>query len=290
MTQVLASQGLVPLAAPVPSPPLYDLLAAATLVDPASDRWLGGVWTGGDVPGPAYTHDPCSSGTDRVKAGAGEIPDNVAGRFTVYLPGFCTAQGIGPDADFWTDKLKLVFQAHEGRAVERVLATGDGHSTLGPFLGDPNMETLGGGAVTALRALELLETEIGLNEGTGIIHAAPATATAWAASSLVTIARGQMRTQLGTVVAVGRGYIGVHPASTGAPASDQEWAFASGPIEILRDPEVLAVPGNYAEALDRSLNDVLFIAERPYAFNWIARQSDTDDDHTQAGVLVDLVP
>jgi hypothetical protein len=211
------------------------------------------------------------------------------GRFSVYLSGFCTAQSVGPQPTFWTDRLRLAFQVYEGAAVERTLATGDGHTTLGPYLGDPNMEVLGGGVVTPQRALQLLETEIALH-GSGIIHAAPATYTAWRAETLVESTRGVMYTTLGTPVAVGAGYIGVVPDGEGALATDQEWAFASGPIQIYRDDTIEIVPDRYSEAIDRSNNDVLFLAERPYLFNWIARQDANDDDHVQAGVLIDLVP
>jgi len=212
----------------------------------------------------------------------------MSGTFNVYLSGFCTAQSIGPNPTFWTDRLRLAFQLFEGAAVERVLATGDGHTTLGSYLGDPNMEVLGGGVVSALRALELLETEIALAGG-GMVHVAPATATAMISLDLITGVRGVMQTYLGTPVAVGAGYIGVAPDGHAAPASDQEWAFASGPIQIYRG-EIETVPDRYADAFDRGLNDVLYIAERPYLFNWIARQDSADDDHVQAGVLIDLVP
>lgn len=288
MTAIAAPAGFVPLDAPIPVPRPFDLLAAATLVDPTNPRWLAGGWTGGDSPGPAYTHDPCSTGTDRVKASAGDIASQMSGTFNVYLSGFCTAQSIGPNPTFWTDRLKLAFQVYEGAAVERVLATGDGHSTLGSYLGDPNMEVLGGGVVSALRGLELLETEIAMAGG-GMVHVAPATATALISLSVIAPVRGVMRTLLGTPVAVGAGYIGVTPDGEAAPAADQEWAFASGLIQIYRG-EIETVPDRYADAFDRSMNDVLYIAERPYLFNWIARQDSADDDHVQAGVLIDLVP
>jgi hypothetical protein len=48
------------------------------------------------------------------------------------------------------------------------------------------------------------------------------------------------------------------------------------------------VPTSYAQALDRAMNDVLFLAERPYVLNWIGRQNTTDDENVQAGILVDL--
>ena len=114
-----------------------------------------------------------------------------------------------------------------------MLATGDGHQTLGSYLGDPNMEVLGGGVVSALRGLELLETEIALAGG-GMVHVAPATATAMISANLLTAVRGVMQTYLGTPVAVGAGYIGVTPDGEASPAADQEWAFASGPIQIYR--------------------------------------------------------
>jgi len=281
--------GLVPLQAPLPSPRQFDLLAAATLVEPTTDRWLGGAWTGGDVPGPASTHDPCSRGTLRAKADPGDIGSQISGRFIVYLPGFCQAASIGPNPDFWTDRLSLAFQVYEGAAIERVLATGDGHGTLGPYLADENMEELAGGAaVTALRGLELLEEAIAVH-GTGIIHAAPATAISLDGLGATENLRGQKRTRLGTPIAVGAGYTGVDPDDAATPASDQQWAFASGPIEVYRS-DIITNPGNYSEALDRSLNDVMFYAERPYLFNWIARQDPDDGNHVQAGALIDLVP
>ncbi len=286
----MAPAGLVDLQAPVPAPRPFSLLDAATLIDPTSNRWLGGAWVGGYPVGPAHAHDPCSTGTNRIKEMNDPMGEAMTGRFTVYMDAFCTAQGVGTDETWLTDRLKLAFQVYEQAEVERVLATGDGHATLGPYLGDVNMETLGGGTVGALRGLEVLETEIAKN-GTGIIHATPAIATAWASDSLIISARNQMRTVAnGTPVAVGAGYIGAFPAGGSAPAADQEWAFASGPIEIYRDPTISTVPENYSEALDRSLNDLRFIAERSYLFNWIARQDSGDDNHIQAGVLIDLVP
>jgi hypothetical protein len=288
VTTITAPAGLVPLQAPIPSPRPFDLLAAATLVDPTNNRWLAGGWTGGDAPGPAWTHDPCSTGTDRVKASAGDIPQQMSGTFNVYLTGFCTAQSVGPEPTFWTDRLRLVFQVFEGAAVERVLATGDGHATLGSYLGDSNMEYLGGAVTTINRGLQLLETEIARCGG-GMIHCAPATATAWISQNLIAPVRSVMQTKLGTPVAVGAGYIGVAPDGQAAPAADQEWAFASGPIQIYRG-DIQLVPDRYADAFDRALNDLLYIAERPYLFNWIARQDGSDDAHVQAGVLIDLVP
>jgi hypothetical protein len=291
VTTIVAPAGLVNLQAPVPSPRQFTLLDAADLIVPTSNRWLAGAWIEDYPNGPAHTQDPCSQGTDRIKSQNEPMGDNITGRFTVYMDAFCTASGIGSNQAWLTDRLKLAFQVYETAAVERVLATGDGHSTLGPYLGDVNMETLGGGVVSGHRALQLLEDAIALN-GTGIIHATPAIYAEWASEYLVTPVRvgsRQAQTVLGTPVAVGAGYIGAYPFGESAPAADQAWAFASGPIQVYRDPEIQII-GDYAQSLDRSNNDLRFIAERPYLFNWIGRQSSADDNHTQAGVLIDLVP
>ncbi len=289
MSAILAPAGLVPLDAPLPAPREYDLLAAATIINPSSDRFLGGGWIGGYPPGPAGTHDPCSSGSMRVKDPAGDMGRQMAGAFTVYLAGECTAQAVGPDESWLTDRLKLAFNVYEGAAVERVLATGDGHSTLGAYLGDTNMDALNsGGATDPQYALSLLEDQIALN-GNGIIHAPPSVVTAWASNYLVIQSRGQLRTALGTLVAAGPGYIGVTPEGQSAGSSGQAWAFASGPIALTRS-DVFLNPTDYAQALDRSVNDLVFFAERHYLIQWMARQDPTDDGHTQAGVLVDYSP
>lgn len=291
------SAGLVDIDAPLPSPRQFDLLAAASLVETEQGAWLRGAMNEGYPPGPASTFDPCSRGTLRVKPVAGPIPSQMAGAFQVILAGECTAQGVGANRQYVTDRLKLAFQAVEGQAVERVLVgggdvvDGSGTSTLGSYLGDPNMEVLNGGsATTPSRAMQLLEDEIASHGIMGMIHATPATVTAWAEATLVSKVGTVLRTTLGTPVVQGAGYLGAVPYAGSAPASDQAWAFASGPIEIRRQLQIDTIPATVAQALNREMNDIAYFAERAYIINWTARQDATDEDHTQAGVLVDLVP
>ncbi len=283
----MAPAGLVNLQAPLPSPPEYTLITTVPVEERTDTRWLGGAWTGGTTPGPAFTHDPCSTGTERAKMGPGQIATQTSAAFTVYLPGMCTAQGIGPDATWLTDKLRAAFAIYESAAVERVLATGDGHAVLGPYLGDDNLQILSPGfAVPPVQALGLLEQAI-RRHGGGVIHAAPRTFTAWQSHQLLEEEDGVIYTALGTPIVVGYGYVGVVPDNGTPPTPAQEWAFASGPIEVIREQTIEMVPDTYSQALDRQLNDVLFIAERAYLLNWMARQDPNDFDHTQAGVLVD---
>ena len=47
------------------------------------------------------------------------------------------------------------------------------------------------------------------------------------------------------------------------------------------------LPGNYAQAIDRSQNEVVFIAERSYLLSWVGRIDSNDETNIQAGVLID---
>jgi hypothetical protein len=290
MITVMAPAGLVPLQAPLPAPRRFDLLSTLEVLEPADDRWLGGAWTGGDVPGPAFTHDPCSTGTVRSKDPGGVVALQTSAAFAVYLPGFCSTQSIGPDPEFWTDRLKRIFEIYESAAVERVLATGDGHTVLGPYLGNANLEILHGGlAIDPVQAYGLLEQAVARHGG-GVIHVAPRTFAAWKSANLITTDGAILRSELGTPIVVGYGYVGVTPDNGTPPTPTQEWAFASGAIEVIRDSRIDVLPSEYEEAIYRPLNDAVFIAERPYLLNWLARQDPDDHDHVQAGVLVDCAP
>ncbi len=282
--------GLVPLDAPLPQPRLYDLLAGATEITMDTDRWTAGASVWGYPPGPAFTFDPCGTGTNRLKDEGGPVPNPMYATFTVYVPGVCTARSIGPTADEYKARLRLAFGALEGLAVERFLATGDGHSNMGPYLTDPNLEILHGGtAVTPVEGLALLEAEIA-TVGAGMIHVAPATATYWVANLLISVGRdGKMRTGLGTPVVIGAGYMGALPNNQpGTPPADTEWAFASGFVNYRRS-ELTIIPGNYAQSLDRSQNEVVFLAERHYLLTWVGRQDSSDETQIQAGVLIDRI-
>lgn len=285
MSTIIAAGPLTQISAPLPPPRKYTLLDAATLVPPANDRWTAGAGIEGYPPGPAYLFDNCASGTYRAKYEGGPVATPDVLPFTVYLPGVCTARSIGAVPDRYKQRLSLILQAVEATAVEDMLATGGGFADS--FLGDSNMEDLGG--ATPTEGLALLEDYIA-SVGAGVIHVAPATATYWASLTLIAPVRNVMQTVLGTPVAIGAGYRDVQPVGAAAPAVDKEWAFASGPIEIIRDTAPRIVPGDYAQALDRSSNEVVFLAERDYLLVWVGKQDPSDSTQLQAGVLIDRVP
>jgi hypothetical protein len=212
----------------------------------------------------------------------------MAGAFTVVQGGSCTAKTVGVDQQWYTDRLALAFQAVEATAVERVMVTGDGHSTLGAYIGDGNLDILASGAAQSRReGLALLENAIA-EVGAGIIHVTPAIAALWAGDYLIGVGRdGLMRTLgNGTLVVVGAGYIGATPDEQQGATGSQEWAFATGFIQVRRD-DLSILPGQYAQALDRASNEITFYAERDYLISWVGRQDDSDSEHIQAGVLID---
>lgn len=184
--------------------------------------------------------------------------------------------------DFWfTMRAVTQLGGTEEAAIERVLATG-GAVPDNPYLADGSLDKLNSGAATnPVEALALLEEQIGGTGKGGIIHAPPAVITYWARYRCIQepTKQGDLYTLAGTPVVCGYGYIDVVPYGSGALSATEDWAFATGPVKIWRDPRILLVPGTYREALDRSNNDLTYRAERTYVITW--------DTVLQAGVLID---
>lgn len=261
---------------PLPAPPLYRLVDVATVVVDDNPHWMNGAQVWSYPPDVPDTHDGCSSGTFRTKATGGTIPIPEFGAFTVYLPVTCTTRGIGDVAEYQA-RAVAAFTATESQAVERELARGDA-LPANPFIGDINLVIPVAGAQTPETALAYLENEIGNSGRQGLLHAPPSVVTAWANAHLLQVRAGYLETLRGTKVVVGTGYIGVEPVGPAALTAGQDWAFATGPVQIRRS-EVFVNPPTIREALDRTNNDVTFYAERNYLVDW--------DTVVQSGVLVD---
>jgi hypothetical protein len=284
MTAIMAPAGLVPISAPLPAPRKYSLLDAAREVPRENQRWLLGQTSEGYVPGPASIFDQCSTGTDRVKADANEIVLTRFGAFTVYLMAECTAVAVAGDSGGWYDRLRLALQAVEAEAVERVFATGEGAAdSFGPYLTDANLEVLDASGVSVVEGIGLLEDEIATKGGGGLIHVTPLLETYMVANNLVDTQGGQKITRgCGTRIVVGAGYIDAAATTT----AGQTWAYATGPVEFSRG-EIVPIPTNFSESHNRANNDVTWLAEREYVLNWVGRSDPSDDNHIQAGVLID---
>lgn len=273
------------LSVPLPVPRRFTLLDAATLVTDADGRTLNGATVEDYPKAQPSIQEAFASGSARVKAIDGEFTLEDVQGFTVYLGVTCTAVGVAPRLTEFRRRLQAAFRAVESTAVERYLVDSAGLMVT-PYLTDTNLEQLGTGGVGPVEGLALLENAIA-EVGNGMVHVTPATATALASKYLIEEARdGQMRTRLGTLVAVGAGYIGAYPndGSHSVPDPGEDWAFASGFVEVHRDEDQIL--DELSNSLDRSTNDVTFIAERNYVVAWVGRQDADDANHVQAGVLI----
>lgn len=263
---------------PRPVAPRYRLVDVATVVPEPDGHWRNGAQVWGYPPETPSTHNPCDTGTLRTKDADGTalIPEFAS--FTAYAAMTCTSRSFGDDWRTYRDRIVTWFEATESFAVEREFAQGVEVPT-NPYLADPAVDLLAAGAAqTALESMALLENAIATTGRQGMIHADPATATAWASNHLTLQEGRYLRTWLGTPIVVGHGYVGTTPAGGGAAGADQGWAFVTGPVEIIRG-ELIVNPPTVAEALDRDSNDLTFYAERDYLVYW--------DTALQSAVLVD---
>jgi hypothetical protein len=189
--------------------------------------------------------------------------------------------------NYWfVNRAVIALGGAEEAQVENVLCNG-GAVPANPHLTDANLVQLNGGVATnPVEGLALLEKTIGGTKKAGVIHASPATITYWSRFKLITepTKAGLLYTMSGTSVVDGFGYIGAVPDAAGTmPAgtlsATEDWAFATGPLKIWREPGITVYPGTYLEALDRTSNTLTYFAERTYVITW--------DTALQAGVLID---
>ena len=257
---------LYPIDGPLPRRRPYDLLSAVEFVETGTVHSEAGVQVypfPTDLPA---VHNPCSGGSYGEKDDGTPTEVVEFGGFTAYLPISCTTRGIGSDAAF-VNRARVAFEAKESYAVE--LELGRDYAGIGnPHLTQGGISPLSGAAVKPSEALALIENAIAADTAVqGLIHADPATITAWSREFLVFHEQGMLVTTNGTRVVAGAAYVGIHPSDKAAPSATQSWAFATGPVQVLRS-EVFVIPDNIKEAVDRTFNDVVYRAERNYVVDW----------------------
>jgi hypothetical protein len=301
---------------PPPIPPLYGLLPAAAapaagvrivtdvsgtpldgavaralegldLPHPGEERWINGVEVYPYPPDLGDVHDPCAPGSIATTKGFGSaLPRPQFGAMTVWLAETCTASKIWSQDDFKARAL-LALTAVESAAVARELLTGT-RIPVNPHLADGNGEFPNGDAPTSVvNGLALLEDEIAETGRLGLIHCSPGLATLMRERFTVDNKTGVLRTINGNVIIPDAGYAnaGVGPKGHAAGAANQEWMYATGPIDVRRS-EMFTLPDTVEEAFDRGLgatsgrtNSITYRAERYYLADW--------DTVLQAAVLID---
>jgi hypothetical protein len=271
---------------PLPvAPPRSLLNVSGVLVPPGSDRFGVGAVVWPYPPGLPQAWDGCSEGTFRTKAAAEgwDLPQFSA--FTLYLPITCSS--ITAHAPGFYDRVELAFAARESYGVAHELARGIANP-MNPFLSDGDLTilpTAAGVAQTADVALSYLENAIGETGQQGIILTTPAVGAALNGSGgyqLETRSGALVTSANATPVALDGGFIGTSPSLHPALTAGTDWMFATGPIQVRRNGDIIGIPTDISEATDRASNEVTFMAERDYLVIW--------DTQLQAGVLVDWSP
>lgn len=173
------------------------------------------------------------------------------GRFNVYAG--LTCKPFGYDVEESASKVKDVFLSREAVGVER------GIMAMMASMGATDI-TPAAGAVTAVQAIGLLEGHAGrYYAGLPTIHAARSTASIAGAGGGADMQAGVFYSPLGTPIVAGAGYDYPSLGPTGAVAATGEvWMYATGSVVVARGA-VFAEP-----QLDRSTNEIVALAERPY--------------------------
>ena len=273
---VVAVGPALDLEGPLPVAPRYRLLSVPGVLVSDDIRWLNGVNVDGYSCSIPSLWEPCSEGTFRTKSSESEQLMTRFDSFAVIQALTCSSLGMGDPEEF-AQRAERVLDATLSFGVEEGLSQGVAGST-NPFLGDGNVTVLGGGAVTAIVGLALLEEAIGATGRMGMIHVPPDVASVWSFDGGLVSDGEALKTWLGTLVASGGGYIGAQ-ANGAAPGAGNAFVFATGPVQVrLSSVEVQTI----REVLDRSDNTVTFRAERYALAIW--------DTCLQVAVEIDYIP
>lgn len=219
--------------------------------------------------------EPCSDGTFRTKSADSDWPLPRFDSIVVYQGIVCSTISVGGDPEEFFGRVERALDATLSAGVERALAEGV-TSSSNPFLGDENVNVLGAGAVSPGVALSYLEESIGTTCRQGMLHFTPAVVSALQAFPIGDDADRRLVTANGTPVVSGQGYQNIDTPWLSEPGETEDWAFATGPVNVYLGP---VVARNIKQVLDRSDNVVEYFAERYVLVVW--------DTVLQDAILVD---
>ena len=257
---------------------LLDCVKADTNLD--EDQWVRGFsqywdsgiysaknWDGTDTTSYTIASNATPTRYLEVKPFFIEVEDY---RSTLGLLGIDHIERIKLQTECITQK------ALEAELWEGAIRLGGGHSNRA--LVDPAATILNSGtALSATRALALLEYSIGLTSACGIqgvIHMTRDVAALVASSSLIYPSAGSkdtfLRTVGGTPVVIGSGYSGAGPTDaagdTETSTATNKWMYATGDVRVLLG-DIDVVNDNLAQGYDVSgnANSMRIKAIRPVA-------------------------
>jgi len=183
----------------------------------------------------------------------------------------CPPVGRPADEAFEIARQRLL--KWEGRQLESTLWTGEvanGGGFVNPSFAYGNSECdiepvdlSPAGALDPVGAIALLEEALGDMVGCGVIHAPYGLAAYLQTLDLLERQGDKYFTPTGFQVIFGHGYPGSGPGNAPADAGET-WLFGTGPLVMVRS-NLMQIPENIQEGMNRMINDVEVRAERFYA-------------------------
>lgn len=260
---------------PLPVAPRHSLLETPGVVkERDATRVLNGVNLWGYPEGCPSIWEPCSDGTFRTKSADATWPTPRFDAVVIYQGAECSTISAGGDPEELFRRIDAVLDATLSAGVEKMLAEGYSESS-NPFFGDANVDVLAT-SVSPVVGLSYLEEAIGTTCRQGMLHFTPATIAALQAFPLGGEDDLRLETANGTPVVSGMGYQDIDTPFLASPGATEDWAFATGPVEVYLGPVTATTP---VQSIDRSDNVVTYRAERYVLAVW--------DTALQAAVLVD---
>lgn len=275
-----ASNAYTPIAAPPATPPRLGLLTSAARPDMGGGRWINGIsfspeacmaegvwWWCPDTSGEGR---PTGQAPSQPK-GTDENPDVVQYRpWALHVDDTCSTFGFNVRDYQGRARRKLL--ANQSYQVEHELWTGETAQTAA----FPNNWLTNSGSLTDLGTEPLIYALAALQEhladvisgSRGMIHCTVRTATLWLSAGVIRREGNLLLDGFDNIIVAGSGYPGTGPDDEDPPVSlDRQWAYATSMVHYAED-DIVVVPGDFAEAVDRDTNTVTFRAERVVGAWW----------------------
>jgi hypothetical protein len=240
----------------------------------ATERWAAGVTWEPEGCGVSGVYDASTCPPDDTPI---EIPDGrdtiTANPYVVWAGDKCSPWELARD---WKGKAQRQLLATESYQIAFELWTGtqaQASNWDNRYLASPLSDVLTDGPESPTHALACLELGIAkAGKGRrGMIHATADVVTEWWARGALRREAGLILTVLDTIIVPDAGYDGSGP--NGEPAADGSvWAYGTEIVQV-RHSAVRYVPSDEAISarnFDRSVNTVLFRAERDALATWDA--------------------
>lgn len=255
------------------TPPKYGLLAAASPIRVDDSHWLASGIEWEDflcTPGVVGFIDNCPPATGFTKPAERNNLFCHADPFVVVGSYDCSTGGRPVNEAFEIARQRLL--SWEGRTVEEVLWTGiSANGAVNPSFALGNdtcdispIDLAPAGSVDAVSAIAQLENALGdVLPCEGVIHVPYGFAAYLIDHRLLERVGDEYFTPTGYRVVLGQGYPGTGPGGA-IPDPGTTWLFGTGPLLLARS-DIIMVPDQIDQAINRQVNNVTVRAERFYA-------------------------